>query len=170
MSPLHSIICVLLTVLPSLHIIHTRVCLMHDVWLIRWETRKMGDVSLSCVPGGTKSLSTSTRSGVRRYAVYESVHTQQTPLKVHVETGAGLLRNQGPKIFREVEIVPRCAVSVAGPSCPDCSPVFPGPGRVIRNMLGWSRLEKTNRSGVWLFRGALRGRICFLLLTQLETG
>ena len=31
-SPLHSIICVLLTVLTSLQIIHTRACLMHDVW------------------------------------------------------------------------------------------------------------------------------------------
>ena len=36
---------------------------------------------LSCVPGGTTSLSTSTRSGVRRSAVYESAHTQQTPLR-----------------------------------------------------------------------------------------
>ena len=38
---------------------------------------------------------------------------------MHVETWAGLLRNQGPKIFREVEIVPGCAVVVACPSCPD---------------------------------------------------
>ena len=33
----------------------------------------------------------------------------------------------------------------------------PGTGRVIRNMLGWSQLEKTARSGVWLFRGARQG-------------
>ena len=59
---------------------------------------------LSCVSGGTKSLSTSTRSGVRRSAVYESAQTQQTPLKMHVETWAGLLRKQGPKIFWEVQI------------------------------------------------------------------
>ena len=32
-----------------------------------------------CVYGRTKSLSTSTRSGVRRSAVCESAHTQQTP-------------------------------------------------------------------------------------------
>ena len=31
-SPLHSIICVLFTALLSLHMIHTRACLMHDVW------------------------------------------------------------------------------------------------------------------------------------------
>ena len=45
-SPLHSIICVLITVLLSLHTIHTRACLMHDEWRIRWETQKMGDVFL----------------------------------------------------------------------------------------------------------------------------
>ena len=31
-----------------------------------------------CVPGGTKSLSTSTRCAVRRSAVFESAHSQQT--------------------------------------------------------------------------------------------
>ena len=64
-------------------------------------------------------------------------------------------------ISREVEIVLRCAVMVACPSCPDNCPVSPGPGRVIRNMLGWSQLEKTSRSGVWLFRGALQGESLF---------
>ena len=68
--------------------------------------------------------------------MYESAHTQQTPLKMHEETWAGLLRNQGPKIFREVEIVPGRAVVVACPSCPDYSPEPPGRGRIIRNMLG----------------------------------
>ena len=114
-----------------------------------------------CVPGGTKSLNTSTRCGVRRSAVCESAHSQQTPLKLHEETWAGLLRNQGPKIFREVEIVPGCAVQVARPSCPDYSPELPGTGRVIRNMLGWSKLEETDGSGVWVFRGALQGKNLF---------
>ena len=59
-----------------------------------------------CVPGGTKSLSTSTRTGVRRSAVYESAHTQQAHLKLHQETWEGLLCNQGN--FKEVEIVPGC--------------------------------------------------------------
>ena len=105
---------------------------------------------LSCVHGGTKSMSTSTRTGVRRSAVYGSAHTQQTPLKLHAETWEGLLCNQDPKIFREVEIVPGCAGRVACPSCPDYYPEPPGPGIVIRNMLGMSRLEKTERSGVWV--------------------
>ena len=111
-----------------------------------------------CVPGETKSLS---MSGVRRSAVYESAHTQQTPLKLHAETWEGLLRNQGPKIFLEMEIVPGCAVRVACPSCPDYSPEPPGPGRIIRNMIGWSLLEKTERSGVWVFRGAFRESSAF---------
>ena len=50
-----------------------------------------------------------------------------------------------------------CAAVLARTSCPDPSLEPPGPGRVIRNMLGWSQLEKTARSGVWLFRSALRG-------------
>ena len=116
---------------------------------------------LSCVPGATKSLSTSTRCGVRCPAVNESAHTQQTPLKLHVETWEGLLRNQGPKIFREVEIFPGCAVVVACPSCPDHSPEPPGLCRIIRNMLGWTLEEKNLGSGVWLFRGALQGENLF---------
>ena len=47
------------------------------------------------------------------------------------------------------------------PSCPDHSPEPPGPGRIIRNMLGWSHMEKTVRSGVWVFRGALQGESLF---------
>ena len=93
-----------------------------------------------------------------------SAHAQQTPLKLHEETWAGLLENQGPKIFREVEIVPGCAVRVACPSRPDYYPEPPGPGIVIRNRLGWSHMEKTERSGVWLFRGALQGENLFSLL------
>ena len=95
------------------------------------------------------------KQGVRCSAVDESAHPQQTPLKLHEETWAGLLHCQGPKIFREVEIVPGCAVAVACLS--DYSPEPPGPGRIIRNMLGWSLLEKTETSGVWVFRGALQG-------------
>ena len=116
-----------------------------------------------CVPGGTKSLSTCTRTGVRRPAVEKLASPQQAPLKLHVETWEGLLCNQSPKIFREVEIVPGCAVRVACPSCPDYYPEPLGPGIVIRNMLGWSRLEKIERSGVWLFRGALQGENLFSL-------
>ena len=146
---------------------HSRATVVHG-WLSLNSENSVGDTEDGgqrfCVPGGTKSLSTSTRTGVRRSAVYGPAHTQQTPLKLHVETWEGLLRNQGTKIFREVEIVPGCAVRVACPSCPDYYLEPPGPGIVIRNMLGWSRLVKTERSGVWVFRGALQGENLFSLL------
>ena len=102
--------------------------------------------------------------------MYESAHTQQTPLKLHVETWEGLLRNQGPKIFWEVEIVPGCAVRVACPSCPDYHLEPPGPGIVIRNMLGWSCLVKTERLGFGCSGVPSKERIFFLFLTQQETG
>ena len=83
--------------------------------------------------GGTRSLSTSTQRGFRRSAVDEHAHPQQTPLKLHDETWAGILRNQGLRFSQEVKIVPVCGVSVASPSCPDHSPEPPGPGRISRN-------------------------------------
>ena len=67
---------------------------------------------------------------------------QQAPPKLHVETWAGLLQGPDPRISLEVEIAPGCAVTVACLSCTFNSPVSPGPGRVIRNMLGWSLEEK----------------------------
>ena len=136
---------------------HAR-CVVHSVG----DTEDGG--RLSCVYGGTKSLSTCTRTGVRRPAVGKLASPQQASLKLHEETWAGLLKNQGLRISQEVEIVPGCAVRVARPSCPDYYPESPGPGIVIRNMLGWSLLKKTERSGVWLFRGALQGENLFSLL------
>ena len=114
------------------------------------------------VRGGTKALSMSTRLGVRCPAVEELASPQQAPGSLHEEVWASILHNQGPKIFREVEIIPGCVASVACPSCPDYSPEPPGPGRIIRNMIGWSLLEKNEvGSGVWLFRGALQGKNLF---------
>ena len=106
-------------------------------------------------------MSTSTRLGVGRPAVEKLASPQQAPGRLHDETWEGLLTNQGPRISRVVEIIPGCAVRVACPSCPDYSPEPPGTGRVIRNMLGWSKLEETERSGVWVFRGALQGKNLF---------
>ena len=91
------------TIARSLHGVHVARCVQNS-------SNSLGDGVVRrrgvCVPGETKSPSMSTRSGVRRSAVYGSAHIQQTPLKLHAETWEGLLRNQAPKIFREVEIVP----------------------------------------------------------------
>ena len=95
-----------------------------------------------CVPRGTKSLSTSTLSGVRRSAVDESAHPQEALLKLHDKTWAGILRNQGPRISQEVDIVPGCAVLVACPSCSDYSSEPFGPGRIIGNMLAGHRWRR----------------------------
>ena len=115
---------------------------------------------------GTKALSTSTRFGVRCPAVEELASPQQAPGSLHEEVWASILQNQGPKIFREVEITPGCAATVACPSCPDHSPEPPGPGRIIRNMLGWSLLEKMRWDvGYGCFVVPFRGRIFFLPLT-----
>ena len=109
------------------------------------------------VRGGTKAKSTSTRLGVRCPAVEELASPQQAPGSLHGEVWASILQNQGPEIFLEVEIIPGCAATVACPSCPDHSPEPPGPGRIIRNMLGWSLMEKNEVGcGVWLFRGPLQ--------------
>ena len=74
------------------------------------------------------------------------------------------------RFSQEKEFVPECAVAVACPLCPVHSPVSRGPGRIKRNMLGWTLEEKTDRSGVWLFRSALRGENLFCSLTQREIG
>ena len=91
---------------------------------------------------GTKAPSMSTRNVVRCPAVEKLASPQQAPGSLHEEVWASILHNQGSKIFREVEIIPGCAATVACPSCPDYSPGPPGPGRIIRNMIGWSLLEK----------------------------
>ena len=77
--------------------------------------------------------------------------------KLHVETWAGLLRNRSLRFSQEKEIVPGCAVVVACPSCLDHTPV--SPGRIIRNVLGWTLEEKADGSGVWLSGVPFEGRI-----------
>ena len=111
--------------------------------------------------GGTKRTSTGSLCQVRLSAGKKRSFSQQQSRKLHGEMWASLQDKQGPWIFREEEIVSGCAVLVDCPSCPDHSPGPPGPGGIIRNMLGWSQMEKTVRSGVWLFRGALQGESLF---------
>ena len=140
---------------------HDNSLVMHDNSWGALEHNNSCSLHAAGVRGGTKAPSTSTRTRSRRSAVEKLASPQQTSSKLHVEVWEGLLSNQGMKFSREQEIVTGCVVSGARPSCLDGSPEPPGPGRVIRNMFGWSQLEKTVRSGVWLFRGALRGENLF---------
>ena len=105
------------------------------------------------IRGGTKPMSMSTRYQVGCPAVEKPASLQQAPGRLHVETWAG--RNGNPSLPIS---------QVVGGDSP--SPSFllfvsPGPGREVRNGIAWSLLEKTARSGVWLFRGALRGSSAF---------
>ena len=60
--------------------------------------------------------------------------------------------------------MPGCADMVTRLPPPFFSSVSPGPGREVRNGMGWSLMEKTARSEVWLFRGALSGNSAFFAL------
>ena len=119
------------------------------------------------VRGGTKPWSTSTRCQVGCPAVEKLASLQQAPGRMHVETWAGCNRNPSLLISQEVEILSGCADMVACLPPPFFSSVSPGPGREVRNGIGWSQLEKTARSGVWLFRGALRGTSAFFAFLAL---
>ena len=77
--------------------------------------------------------------------------------RLHVETWAGRNGNPSLPISQVVEIMSGCADMVTR----FFSSVSPGPGREVRNGMGWSLLEKTARSGVWLFGRALRGSSAF---------
>ena len=103
--------------------------------------------------GASAYLGKSTRCGIRCSAVDEYAHPHQAPLKLHVETWAGLLRNQGLQFSQEKEIVPECAVAVACPSCLDNSPELPGPGRVIWMKPRCAEGEVTTAANLNLFRG-----------------
>ena len=114
-----------------------------------------------CVLGETKSVSPSTRSGVRRSTVYESAHTQQTPLELHSETWAGLLRNQGRRFSVRWKSARGVLLQWLVLHVLIILLSHLGQGSIIRNMLGWSQLGKTAWSGVWLFRSAFQGENLF---------
>ena len=110
---------------------------------------------------GTKPRSMSTRGQVGCPAAEKLASLQQAPGRLHVETWAGREGNPILSISQVVEILPGCADMVTRLPPPLFSSVSPGPGREVRNGLGWSLMEKTARSGVWLFRGALSGSSAF---------
>ena len=106
------------------------------------------------VRGGTKPTSMCTRGQVGCPAVEKLASLQQAPGRLHVETWAG--RNGIPNLS--------CADMVTCLPPPLFSAVSPGPGREVRNGISWSLVEKTARSGVWLFRCALSGSSAFFCI------
>ena len=88
---------------------------------------------------------------VWRPAVGENFPLQQASESLHEEAWVGRVNSSNMKISKEVEI---------GPGC--CS--------VVRSWLEWTLMVKTDRSGLWLFRCALRGGDVFLLSLLHVTG
>ena len=106
-------------------------------------------------------MSMSTRCQVGCPAVEKLAFLRQAPGRLHVETWAGREGNPSLPISQSVEIVPRCADMVTRLLPFFFSSVSPGPGREVWNGIGWTSLEKTAWSGVWLFEGALSGGSAF---------
>ena len=122
------------------------------------------------VRGGSKQRNMSTRGQVGCLAVEKLASLQQAPGRLHVETWVGCDGNPSLPISQVVEIMPGCADMLIRLLPPLFSSVSPGPGREVRNGMGWSLMEKTARSGVCLFQGALRGAVHFLHSLHLQIG
>ena len=108
------------------------------------------------VSGETKTLSTSTLSTVWRPAVGENLPLQQASESLHEEAWVGRVNSSNLKISQEVEINKVCVVTVSHLPTPDFTTSAPGCGSIVRSWLGWTLMGKLDRSGLWLFRGALR--------------
>ena len=64
-----------------------------------------------------------------------------------------------------MEIVPECADTVSRLPPPFLASVSPGPGREVRNGIGWTSLEKTAGHGTAV--GPQTGKQCWSLLSRL---
>ena len=95
----------------------------------------------------------------RRLAVRELASFQQASGSTHDEAWAGRVQSFSLRISQEVDIETACAVTVSYLPPPFFAPASPGTGREVRSWIGWTRLRKTARSGVWWFRGALQGAL-----------
>ena len=114
-----------------------------------------------CLRGGTKCTSTGTGAKVWLSDEIRGSLSHQKPESLHVETWAGSHECPLQEGFQVREFSAGCA-SVSLPlCCSDLTSVLPGPGSEIRKQLGWMQMEKTDRSGVWFFRGALQGEDLF---------
>ena len=114
-----------------------------------------------CLRGGTKCSSTGSGAQVWLSDGIKVSLSHQKSGSLHVETWAGAQGSLPQRVSQVQEYGARCAL-VSSPSFySDLTPVLPGPGSEIRRKLGWTQMEKTDRSGVWFFRGALQGEDLF---------
>ena len=90
-------------------------------------------------------------------AVGENPPLQQASESLHEEAWVGRVDSSNLKISQEVEIDKECVVTVSHLPTPDFTTSAPGCGGIVRSWLGWTLMGKTDRSWLWLFRGALRG-------------
>ena len=75
---------------------------------------------------------------------------------MHGKTWAGDDETLRLTISQAWEIQPRCAVSMFSLQSSFLIPELPGPGSEIRTRIGWTQVEKTEKSGHWWFSGDLR--------------
>ena len=90
--------------------------------------------------------------------------SQQQSVEVHVETWAGGQEILRLSISQAKEIQVRCAGSVFTLRTSFFTPELPGQGSEIRTRMGWTQAEKTEKSGLWWFPGALRRQEFFPVL------
>ena len=107
---------------------------------------------------------------VRRLAVEKPASLQQTSGRLHDEAWAGRVGCSSLEISQELEIANVCVVTVSYLLTPDFGTSSPGRGREARSWIGWTHWGKTERSGGWLFWGALQVEVYVRLLLQRETG
>ena len=114
-----------------------------------------------CLRGGTKCSSLGSGAKVWLSDEIKGSLSHQKPESLHVETWAGSQECPLQEGFQDREFSAGYA-SVSSPfCCSDLASVLPGPGSEIRKQLGWMQMEKTDRSGVWLFRGAFQKKDLF---------
>ena len=107
--------------------------------------------------GEIKTSSMRTLSGGWRPAVEESSPLQQASESRDDVAWVGRVQSTSLKISEDVEIGPACVATVSHLPTPDFAMSSPGCSIEVRRWLGWTLMGKTDRSGLWLFRGALRG-------------
>ena len=119
-----------------------------------------------CLRGGTKCSSMGSGAKVWLSDEIRSSLSHQKSESLHVETWAGAQDCPPQEGFQVREFPAGCASVSFLDCCSVLTSSLPGPGSEIRKQLGWIQLEKTERSGVWFFRGAFQGKDLFSSLAD----